>query len=187
MGYQALLNNNLGSVGGTGNYNVAVGYSAGKLNTTGNNNIFIGNNSGLDILTGSYNTIIGYPLPGTTGDVSNNVILADGQGNIKLQIDATGATTLNGVLNKLNILSTGISRSSGTVTLGSGTATVTTSASKAGSIILLTRQSVNASSDLGELVVAASAGFFIITSYRHYAPSTIETGDKSIIGWVIIN
>lgn len=182
IGYQALFNNGSGSTIFQGNYNTAVGYLSGLNTAKGLQNTFIGYNSGKDIINGSYNTIIGGNA--ATGDVSNNVVLSDGAGNIKLQIDATGATTLNGALNKLNLV-TGANKSTGTVTLSGGTVTVTTTAANAGSIILLTRMGINLSSALGVLSVTPAAGSFIINSYN--SSGSLLAGDLSTIGWVIIN
>jgi hypothetical protein len=93
----------------TSSYNTAVGDSAGYSVTSGNgqnvfvggysgfnistgrNNICIGEDSGTGITTGSYNTILGSVI-GLTSTLSNNIILADGQGNMRLVIDNSGNT-----------------------------------------------------------------------------------------------
>jgi hypothetical protein len=67
--------------------NTAIGHTALQNNTTGNNNIGIGYESGRLITTGNYNTIIG-SYAGTTS-MSNNIVLADGQGNIRYQWNGT--------------------------------------------------------------------------------------------------
>jgi hypothetical protein len=48
-----------------------------------------------NLTTGSYNTILGGSLGSSIGNVSNNIILADGQGNIRFQWDGTNVK-LNG-------------------------------------------------------------------------------------------
>ena len=63
--------------------------NAGCAVTTGNCNTLIGRNSGTAITTGSCNTIVGSFAGSTT--LANNVVLADGAGNIKLQINENGA------------------------------------------------------------------------------------------------
>jgi len=74
----------------SGNNNIAIGDNTAKYITTGVGNIAIGAGSGLDNLTtGSYNTILGGSLGSSIGNVSNNIILADGQGNIKYRWDGT--------------------------------------------------------------------------------------------------
>jgi hypothetical protein len=96
----------------TGNYNTAVGWASGRDVTTGSQNIFYGNGAGFGITTGSnnidianryvtgttyasgvttgsYNTIIGR-VTGLDPATSNNIILADGQGNIRYQYDIYG-------------------------------------------------------------------------------------------------
>jgi|GEM_PF-5328332 hypothetical protein len=91
----------------TGNYNSAIGTSALYFNTTGNNNTAIGSaallnlttgsdntvvgaGSGRGITTGNKNTIIGAAVAGLASNLSNNIILADGDGNRRVNIDARG-------------------------------------------------------------------------------------------------
>jgi hypothetical protein len=72
----------------TGALNTAIGVNAGLNNTSGSNNNYIGTSSGTGITTGSNNTIIGNA--GTlSSTLSNNIILADGNGNIRYQFDGT--------------------------------------------------------------------------------------------------
>ena len=86
-------NNNIGvgtnalRLNASGSYNIAIGYSALQWHTTGQGNIAIGDEAGDLITTGSYNTIIGKYTG--TGSLSNNIVLADGQGNIKYRWDGT--------------------------------------------------------------------------------------------------
>ncbi len=103
MGYQALFSlaalsyNNTG-IGSqalydltSGDYNTALGNNAGDGITTGNYNTVIGYSpSPLGITSGSYNTILGAQVTGLSSDLSNTVILADGQGNIRTWIDNSG-------------------------------------------------------------------------------------------------
>ena len=56
----------------SGQYNVAVGFSAGSGITTGGGNVILGGYSGTPTLT-------------------NNFVIADGSGNIKIQINENGA------------------------------------------------------------------------------------------------
>jgi hypothetical protein len=71
----------------SGSSNIAIGHSALQWHTTGQGNIAIGDTAGNLITTGSYNTIIGK----YTGEesLSNNIVLADGEGNIKYRWDGT--------------------------------------------------------------------------------------------------
>ena len=71
----------------TGSYNTAVGQQAGTANTTGSNNTYIGYASGFNITTGSNNTIIGAYYG--TAAMANNIVLADGAGNVRYQWDGT--------------------------------------------------------------------------------------------------
>ncbi len=105
-GYGALLNpssavaNNtawgsftLADAAFSGNSNVCIGYGAGYQFTSAFNNIVItSSGTGMGITTGDYNTIIGtYTSPSSS--LSNNIVLADGQGNVRAQCDNTGIWT----------------------------------------------------------------------------------------------
>jgi hypothetical protein len=87
-GYQALSTNT------TGNQNTALGAFAGyDYNNTGGesgNNTFIGYNTGRGITTGTGNTIIGANVTGLSGTLTNNIIIADGLGNRRINVDANG-------------------------------------------------------------------------------------------------
>ena len=98
IGINSLYNNTAGSYNvaiggaalqlntGSGN-NTAIGYSALYSTTTATYNIAIGSLAGSSITTGSNNTIIGNYVGTTT--LANNVILADGGGNLRFQYDGT--------------------------------------------------------------------------------------------------
>jgi hypothetical protein len=77
-----------------GSNNTSIGSTTGGDLTTGQNNTFIGFQTGRGITTGSYNTILGGPLtlPAT---LSNNIVLADGQSNVRLFSDANGLIAIN--------------------------------------------------------------------------------------------
>jgi hypothetical protein len=78
IGYEALGRNI------DGYNNVAIGPNALELNVEGSHNTVLGLNTGTAITSGHYNTIIG----NTSGfNVNNNIILSDGQGNIKYRWD----------------------------------------------------------------------------------------------------
>lgn len=188
IGNQSLLNN-LGDGNLMGSNNTAVGYLSGQNNTLGSNNVFVGYNSGTNITSGNYNTIVGSPLS-SLGNLNNNIVLADGQGHTGLKIDAiSGITTLNGALNKLNVLSTlsGTNNSAGKTLLSSGTVTITTTVVTPDSIIFLTRQSPSGNSINSELSIGGIIGgtSFVINSYE--TPGKLQASDNSIIGWLIIN
>lgn len=100
LGYQTLFSNNAGSsnvsIGNqslysntSGSRNIAIGENSGTNITSGNNNTFLGHNTGTTISTGSNNTIIGsnVSLPAAT---SNNIVLADGAGNRRINVDQNG-------------------------------------------------------------------------------------------------
>jgi len=100
LGNQTLFDNQ------TGGYNTAIGSYAGT-NVTGSYNTMIGGYAGVGV-TGSRNTIIGSSWPnasgitigdyntiignvtGLTPSLSSNIILADGQGNQRININSDG-------------------------------------------------------------------------------------------------
>lgn len=71
--------------------NTMIGYQAG-YHSTGINNIFIGYNSGINVIAGSYNTLVGSTTWPASTTINNNIVLSDGQGNIKYRYDATNVT-----------------------------------------------------------------------------------------------
>jgi len=111
IGRDALWNNT------TASNNTAVGYQAGYsqttaasegqntfvgrqsgYNTTGSLNSFFGSNSGVSVTSGTRNTIIGQ-YTGNNGGLdirteSNNIVLSDGDGNIRLYTNASGFTKI---------------------------------------------------------------------------------------------
>ncbi|MDO8482477.1 MAG: hypothetical protein Q7S86_01500, partial [bacterium] len=95
----------------TGFYNTALGYAALSANTTGayntaigmnallnvnpsiantGYNTAIGYNTGLGITTGTSNTILGANVVGLAPTLSNNIIIADGAGNRRINVGSTG-------------------------------------------------------------------------------------------------
>jgi trimeric autotransporter adhesin len=103
VGFNAGMNNNAGG------YNSYLGFRAGFNNTSGFNNSIIGSyagqdftdasnntllgyNTGRGITVGSSNTIVGANVQALPGGLNNNIILADGQGNRRINVDANGNT-----------------------------------------------------------------------------------------------
>jgi len=74
----------------TGVENVAISSAALFDVTTGSGNIGIGFNTGRGITTGSYNIVIGNNVTGLSATLTNNIIIADGQGNRRINVDASG-------------------------------------------------------------------------------------------------
>lgn len=78
----------------TGSHNIAIGYSSlYDLNIADNSNSFntvVGDNSGGGIVTGLSNTILGANVKGLPTTLSNNIIIADGDGNQRINADANG-------------------------------------------------------------------------------------------------
>ena len=108
VGYQSLLANTTGAsntaVGTSsldanisGSNLTAVGLGALGANTTASSNTCIGRSSGSQITTGSNNTIIGR-YQGNSGGLdirtsSNNIVLSDGDGNVRVHINSVGTVT----------------------------------------------------------------------------------------------
>jgi hypothetical protein len=74
----------------SGNWNTANWWNSLANNTTGSNNTAIGYNTALGLVTGSANTIIGANVIWLASGLSNNIIIADGNGNQRINVDATG-------------------------------------------------------------------------------------------------
>jgi trimeric autotransporter adhesin len=104
LGAQSLYANTTGSynigVGGesflnlnSGDGNSAFGFNAGRGLNSGYYNTIIGSNSSgynLGLTIGNYNTLIGANINSLPSNLSNNIILADGQGNRRINVNSSG-------------------------------------------------------------------------------------------------
>jgi hypothetical protein len=87
-----------GTVGETFTANATAGVGTGTVATSANiatqclNNTALGRAAGRGITTGSGNTIIGANVTGLAAGLTNNVIIANGTGSIRIQSDATTIT-----------------------------------------------------------------------------------------------
>jgi hypothetical protein len=77
-----------------GSRNTAVGDETAYNITNGVNNTIIGFSTGYGITTGDNNTIVGASVTGLSSSLSNNIILSDGAGNIRLRY--SGSWTYSG-------------------------------------------------------------------------------------------
>lgn len=119
-------------------------------------------------------------LTATLGDITaTNGNLVLGTAGNKIKSTSVASTTTAGA------------NSFGTVTLVGGTATISTTAVTANSIIILTRQSVGATgaAALGELSVGTitAATSFVINAWSQADATALAATDVSVIGWMIIN
>ena len=89
VGYRSLHGNVDASLN-TGLNNTAIGRNALIANTSGSNNTVLGYNSASGITTGSENTIIGANVTGLSPTLFNHIIIADGDGNQRINVDETG-------------------------------------------------------------------------------------------------
>lgn len=74
----------------TGDQNTAIGGGSGADISTGDNNTILGYNTGRGITTGSNNTIIGALVQSLSSSLANNIIIADGAGNRRINVDGSG-------------------------------------------------------------------------------------------------
>ena len=204
------------TINGSGSkYNTAIGHNALFSIQSGSNNTMIhgGSVSGEGFITGSNNnvvgmdsglpssmegnTIIGRGITGLSSPLTNNVILADGKGNIALQkngttgsvrigtgLEVTGSSSFTGSVSIASTfqlqLPSGSNQQTGLATLDGGTpasVVVTNSKATANSIIMLTKQS------------NATAGTVSISS-KGSGTFTIEStgvADADVVAFMIIN
>lgn len=92
----------------TGEYNTAVGNDTMATVTTGNYNTFIGRDTGRNIDTGSRNTIIGASVTGLSGSLSDTIILATGDGTIRMYSNSSSNTGFGTILPTATIHGKGI-------------------------------------------------------------------------------
>ena len=99
MGLNTIGSNNVAigqdslSANASGTQNTAIGVSAGSTlinNQFEGRNTLIGYNTGAGITTGINNTIIGANVTGLSPTLANNIIIADGQGNQRINVGSTG-------------------------------------------------------------------------------------------------
>ena len=84
-----------------GDVNTAIGYGSGGSLTTGSYNVLIG--GGNAITTGSSNVVIGRDSGSSIYNLSNRIIISDGDGNIRQTFDDSGiATFLGSATNNVN-------------------------------------------------------------------------------------
>jgi hypothetical protein len=152
--------------------NIAIGGESGQF-ASGSSNTFIGGQSGR-FITGSANTIIG-AFTGTAGTtLDNNIILADGVGNLRAQYSGSAWSFQDDI--KFN---KGSNKTCDIVTVGSGGNTVSNSLVTTNSIILVTTQNSEVGGDEYPAVVSSkSAGQFTIN--HNY-------GGNLLVAYLIIN
>lgn len=109
-------------------------------------------------------------IDGSTGDtsVSGNFVLS----SVAKQIQMNGGAVTDFI---------------GQATLSSGTVTVANTNIAAGDRIFITRNSINGSTALGMIITSISAATsFTITAVQTATPASTETGDTSIVDYVIV-
>lgn len=193
LGYQALFTNTGGSndiaLGyqtlfsvSSGSRNTALGDNAGYNITTGNNNTFVGYNSGTTISTGSNNTIIGANVS-LAAATSNNIVLADGAGNRRINVDQNGNVGIATTTPTAQLHTTGTVRHetlSGTGTrmvVSDATGNLSTQAIPGGGTLrTVTANTTLLQSDNGGFIYVNSASAVTVT-----VPSTLTTGFSCVI------
>jgi hypothetical protein len=184
LGNEALANNT------KGNQNVSIGVGALNKNTTGAQNTAVGNDAGFfasgsqntyigassgNNITGSNNTLIGRYQGSSVIVLNNNIILSDGQGNVKAQYSGSAWSFQDEIrLNK------GSDKPSDIVTVASGGTTVNNSLVTSNSIILVTTQELGGTDPQVHAAVVHSktTGSFII---KHTLADNLQ------VAYLIIN
>jgi hypothetical protein len=87
---------------------------SGCMTQRGSDNTAIGYNTGRGITTGSNNTILGANVTGLSATLANNIIIADGSGNRRINVDSSGNVGIgtNAPLSPLNVYNSSASVSS---------------------------------------------------------------------------
>ncbi len=156
----------------------ASGAAVTTIGTGGTGATNIGNATGNTAVTGSLTTTT--TLTATLGAITaTNGNLVLGTAGNKIISTSVASTTTAGA------------NSFGKVTLVGGTATVSTTAVTASSIIFLTRQGVGATgaAALGELSVGTitASTSFVINAWSQADATALAATDVSSIGWMIVN
>jgi hypothetical protein len=89
----------LSSLSSGGGHNIAIGDLSGQSVSSGQYNITIGDRCGREMMTGDYNVILG-GFDGQNSDLDirtsdNNIVLSDGEGNVRYFVDSNGKTGIN--------------------------------------------------------------------------------------------
>lgn len=159
LGHSALRNNT------TASNNTGCGASSLQNITTGGSNTAIGYGAGLGITTGSNNTIIGV-VSGLSATLANNVIIADGSGNVRFKSDSTGAVAIG-----VNNTSDGVA----SLAMGQGSNTFTQYGR-----IAISSGNISAAGDLQK-------SFYILKGRSSSASAKTLTLDNSSSGIVLQN
>lgn len=167
--------------------NLAIGYQAGNSILTGSGyNIVLGNSSTTGITTGAYNTIIGSQITGLSTSLSNNIILADGQGNIKYQWDGT-SNNFNGYA-KITA-NTGVIQLREIVSGAAGTTAMymtTSAASSSNYTLAYDGSSTYLNGQSGNSVYVSIAANNIVrfgTNFQIHTPTAVTSGSTNTFSW----
>jgi hypothetical protein len=185
LGYAALFNT-------TGDGNIGIGYAMSQNIQSGSYNIIIGaGTTQVGITTGSYNTVIGSQITGLSSSLANNIVLADGQGHIRLQSDSSGNWTSNGNLtlgtagNKITITE-GSGGRLGQIALVAGTKAITITGLTTSSRAFLQLVSVGGTlTNTFNYTAVCTANTLTISAVG--PTGVINTLDTSLLNYVIYN
>jgi hypothetical protein len=132
----------------TGDTGTAIGHDA-LHQVDGSGNIGIGYIAGQQLLTGNYNVIIGSNTGDSIDGTSNNILICDGSGTIRIQVLPTGEVTI-----PVGIASTNTTTGAFQVAGGVGI----TGAINAGGAIKTTDATVSTSTTTGSITTAGGVG-----------------------------
>jgi hypothetical protein len=150
IGHNALISNTTGGANiaigmnampknTIGQQNIAIGQSTLFNNTNASGNTVIGNSAAINVTTGGSNTIIGHETAGGlttgswntiigrnayTGNISNNIVISNGQGQIKAQHNGTDWTLSGSVFATDFLYTSDLRLKSNVVSLSSGLSTI---------------------------------------------------------------
>jgi len=161
----------------TGGQNTVVGRTAGYSGTNGNYNTYVGHAAGYNITTGGKNTIIG-TYNGNQGGLdirtsSNNIVLSDGDGNPRLNINSAGETTISTIEPEIKNGMLAIRNDRGFVSSGWANTALTLFGGYAGGLSFVDSGDLSTSSN-GYILYCVDGGndFYI----RGASSSTVSTG-----------
>jgi len=168
------------TLNGNFNGNTIIGKSAGESFNTGQFNTFVGFSTatGAGFNDANSNTIIGARITGLSGSLSNNIILSDGDGNIRARY--SGSWVFSGTINTTASFATSASYALTSSFVGPTlNQNLVISGSTAGVVKVLTISSQTASMDL------STADLFTLTlvsgSTTFLNPTNIKVGQTGML------
>jgi len=137
-----------------GSYNIAIGQDTIRA-VIGDGNVAIGYLAGTSLESGSNNIIIGGNNGATIDGLSNHIILADGSGNIRLQIDSSGNVSISSTTDSTSSTTGALVVGGG---IGVGGAIISTGNINTTGVISTSNTTVSTSTSTGSIVTLGGIG-----------------------------